>query len=146
MDSGVWLFAGAVATAAASVLVAVLNRRSLGRIETSVADTHTSVNEAADSAKEAVEQVRTSNGRTLAQVVEDNTGEIAQLRGDMMELAIQLAKHTSDHHTHDLVRRQRQAQRDRQQLGQDARDLRSPPLHRDPVHYWDEDDEDYGRQ
>ena len=141
MDAGGWFFLGTLVTALSAVAVAfingVLNRRSLGRLESSTTRIETK-------AHSVENQVRTSNGRTLAQLTEDNTADLDQLRGDMMELAIQFARHTGDHHTHDLIQRQRQKQRDRQELGRDARQLREPPLYRDPVHYWDED-EDYPR-
>lgn len=110
----------------------IITQRKLGRIERSGERIEQRTDEIDNRTSAVHEQVRASNGRTLVQIVEDNTEELAQLRGDMMELAIQFARHTGDHHTHDLVRRQRQAQRDRQQLGQDYRELRR-----------DEGEEDY---
>lgn len=118
----------------------LLTTRRLGRIEKSGERVEARTTEIDDKAGKVHEQVRTSNGRTLVQLTEDNTNELAQLRGDVMELAIQFARHTGDHHTHELVQRKRQAQRDRQQLGRDVREVSRPPLAREPEHFWDDQD------
>lgn len=104
----------------------IITSRKLGRIEKSGERIEQRTTDIDDKADAVHDQVRTSNGRTLAQVTEDNTHELAQLRGDMMELAIQFARHTSDPHTHELVRRYRQNQRDRMQLGRDTREMTDP--------------------
>lgn len=140
------LVIAAIVTTGGAVLIAIINRRTLGRIEDKQDAMHAHSREVAD-------QVRTRNGRTLAQTVEDQSDELAQLRGDTMELAIQFARHTSDPHTHDIVRRYRQSQRDRMELGKNARELeehqraresgrrahgRGPDLHEGLDEEWDQ--------
>lgn len=75
------------------------------------------------STQQVHEQVRTSNGRTLAQIAEDTVEDMDELRGDVMELAIQFARHIGDEHTHEMVRRHRQERRDREETVRTLREM-----------------------
>lgn len=142
MEGSSWaIVAVAFVTGVFGLMQTLLNRRALSRIEQSGERIEERTTKIDDKADTVAEQVRTSGGRTVAQMTEDNSQELAQLRGDLMELAIQFAKHTGDHHTHNLILRQRQEQRDRKQLGHDMREVSRPPLAREPKHYWDDGSE-----
>lgn len=116
MDAGWALVAVAVVTGLFQVTTTLLNRQKLSkikeqgdRIEVKTDDTH--------------EQVRASNGRTMAQVAEDTSHDVDEMRGDIMELAIQFARHMGDDHTHDTVHRLRQQRRDREATARTVREM-----------------------
>lgn len=138
MDAGTALVVAAAVTGAVQLVATLLTRQKLSRIETKADQTH--------------EQVRTSNGRTLAQVAEDTVEDVDQLRGDVMELAIQFARHMGDEHSHAMVQRHRQARRDREETARTVREMaegdaradrRRAAQRRDthrPDVLWDDDD------
>lgn len=106
----------ALIAAVPSTIVAFANFQKLSGIRDDVSAVQ-------DSANEVTEQVRMPNGRTLGQTVEDQANDIDELRGDVMELAIQFARHMGDQHTHDMVRKMRQQRRDRTEMGRELRQL-----------------------
>lgn len=127
-DGATWaLIVVALITAAPPTLAALLNHRKIGRVETKVDERGDEVKvdlRALERKSDAVhDQVRTSNGRTLAQVAEDTVEDVDELRGDVMELAIQFAKHMNDDHTHAMVQRMRQARRDRTETARTIREI-----------------------
>lgn len=120
-------FIAAVPPSLVAVLTYLGSRRQVARVETKVDDRADEAKSdiAALEAKTDVvhNQVRTTNGRTLAQVAEDTVTDVDELRGDVMELAIQFARHMGDEHTHETVRRMRQERRDRQETAATLREM-----------------------
>lgn len=123
MDAGWALVIAAVVTGAVQVANTLLTRGKLSRIEAKTDRVEDKADRIEQRADATHEQVRTSNGRTLAQVAEDTVADVDEMRGDIMELAIQFARHTGDRHTHDTVMRMRQDRRDREETARTVREL-----------------------
>lgn len=117
MDSASWaLVLVALISGTFGLLQIILSQRKLGRIEKSGERLE-------GKADEVHKEVRTSNGRTMGQITEDNAKDIDEMRGDLMELAIIMAHHMGDDHAHEMVRKMRQARRDRTDTAQALREL-----------------------
>jgi hypothetical protein len=150
VDAGTALVVAAGVTGAIQLGNTFLTRQKLARIEAKTDRVETKTDRIETRAEQTHAQVRTSNGRSLAQVAEDTVADIDELRGDVMELAIQFARHTGDSHTHEITRRMRQDRRDREETARTVRELaegeprgerrraarRGP---RRPVDLWDDD-------
>ncbi|MEY2475094.1 MAG: hypothetical protein QOG87_409 [Actinomycetota bacterium] len=117
MDAGSALVGAAAVAAAAQITQTLLTRKKLTRIEAKT-------DRIEDRTTDTSDQVRTRNGRTLAQTVEDQTDDIDEMRGDVMELAIQFARHMGDDHSHSMVNRMRQGRRDREETARTIREIK----------------------
>lgn len=124
MDGAAWAVVIAALIAGAFGLAqTIITSRKLGRIEASGERVEARTTEIDTKADAVHDQVRASNGRTLAQVAEDNSKDIDEMRGDLMELAIIMAHHIGDDHAHEMVRKMRQARRDRTDTARALREL-----------------------
>lgn len=123
MDAGTALVAAAVVTGSVQLGNTLLTRQKLSRIEEKADRNAAKADRIETKVDDTHDQVRSSNGRTLAQVAEDTAHEVDEVRGDVMELAIQFARHMNDDHTHATVLRMRQMRRDREETARTIREM-----------------------